>query len=414
MDAGMAEDPSRTHYEKRSNDVMHPHGGSPRRSRTLLLAFFGLALMALLAPAVGTAAKKAKKKSPEVTVMTRNLYLGADLGPAIDATDTCGAIDAGGEILNQVDRTNFPERSKLLAAEINKAKPDLVGLQEVALWRFQEVSDFTGTPATTVRYDFLQLLLDQLKGKYTVAVTQDEFDQELPADRDGSDATNEFFCGADEDGRLTMRDVILVRKSKKVTVKNPQMGQFTNTYNVVLGGVIPISVDRGWVSVDAKVKGSKKTKSGKFHFVNTHLEAFGDPTIREAQARELFATGGPLQTKKQLIFLGDINSGSAEDRIGSPFTNPNDPLAYNALTQDFGLINLGARQTCCYPDPNLSSATIGSYRFDHTVDHVMVKPKIKQVDAYVTGDDPTVTTPDGLVASDHGGVVSTLKLKKKK
>ena len=129
----------------------------------------------------------------------------------------------------------------------------------------------------------------------------------------------------------------------------------------------------------------------------------------------MFAAGGPLQTKQQLIFLGDINSGSAEDRIGSPFPgDPNDPLAYNALTQDFGLINLGARQTCCYPDPDLSSATIGSYRFDHTVDHVMVKPKIKQTDAYVTGDDPTVTTPGGLVSSDHGGVVSTLKLKKKK
>ena len=397
--------------------ITHP-SGSASRARQALWPMVAILLLTLIAPAISTAAKSKKKKDPEVTVMSRNVYLGADLGPGIDATDTCGAIDAGGVILNQVDRTNFPARAKLLAAEIDKADPDLVGLQEVALWRFDEISDFSGTPAETVRYDFLQLLLDELKARgarYKVAVSQDEFDQELPADRDGSDATNEFLCGADEDGRLTMRDVILVKKGGKAKVSNPEMGQFTTTYDVVLGGVIPISVDRGWVSVDAKVKGDKKTKARKFHFVNTHLEAFGDPTIREAQARELFAAGGPLQTKQQLIFLGDINSGSSKDRIGSPFPgDPNDPLAYNALVDDFGLFNLGARQSCCYPDPDLSSAAIGGYRFDHTVDHVMVKPKIKQLDAYITGDDPTVTTPDGLVSSDHGGVVSTLRLKKAK
>lgn len=387
------------------------------------IAFFALvaALVATsLAPAISEAGKKKHRKAAKVSVMTRNLYLGADLGPAIEAENTCDAIDAGGDILNEVDATNFPERSKLLAAEIAKADPDLVGLQEVALWRFQEDADFDesagGTPATAVRYDFLALLQQRLKAqgaKYDVAVTQDEFDQELPADRDGLDSTqDETFplCGADEDGRLTMRDVILVNKKSKVSVSNPEMGHFENTYDVVLGGVIPISVDRGWVSVDAKVKGSRKRKGARFHFVNTHLEAFGDPQIREAQARELFADGGPLRTNKQLVFLGDINSGGRKDKIGAPFTDPEDPLAYKALVNDFGMVNLGARQTCCYS--GVDAGLIGGYRFDHTVDHVMVKPKIKQTDAYVTGDDPSVTTPSGLVASDHGGVVSKLKFKK--
>ena len=386
--------------------------------RPLLLVGMAVLLLALIAPATGTAAKgKKKKKDAEVTVMTRNLYLGADLGPAIAANSVSGAVDAAGTILNDVDLSNFPERSKLLAAEIADAKPDFVGLQEVALWREQTPSDYTTSPATQVRYDFLQLLQDQLKAQganYVVAVTQDEFDQELPADTDHNDATGNgplAAFGADLDGRLTMRDVILVRKSKDLKFKNPQKGQFTNTYDVVLGGVVPISVDRGWVSIDAQVKGSKKQRSAKFKFVNAHFEAFGDPAIREAQAREMIA--GPLKTKQQLVFLGDINSGSSADHIGSPYPgDPNDPLAYNALVNEGGLINLGARQTCCYPD--VFAPEIGDYRFDHTVDHVFVKPKIKQTDAYVTGTDPTVTGPGGVVASDHGGIVSDLKFKKAK
>ncbi|MEO7198554.1 MAG: hypothetical protein ABIZ50_08795 [Solirubrobacterales bacterium] len=396
----------------------HAPMGSAGRSRTLLLALFGLAVMALLAPAVGTAAKQKPKKDAKVTVMTRNLYLGADLGPAISAPDTCAAIDAGGKIINDVDKSNFPERAKLLAAEIAKAKPQLVGLQEVALWRTQADADFSGTPATEVRYDFLQLLQDQLKAQganYTVAVTQDEFDQELPADIDGSDATQDAsfpLCGADEDGRLTMRDVILVRDKSGVKVKNPQMGHFQTLYQVKLAGVIPISVLRGWVSVDAKVKGTSKRKGGRFHFVNAHLEAFGDPAIREAQAREMFATGGPLLTKKQLIFVGDINSGGPKDRVGTGFTIPGDEGAYNAYTRDFGLKNMGARQTCCYPD--VFAPVIGGYRFDHTVDHIFTKPKMKVIKTYVTGNDPSVTGAGGVVASDHGGLVAKLQFKKKK
>ena len=235
-------------------------------------------------------------------------------------------------------------------------------------------------------------------------MVQDEFDQELPADRDGSDATNDFICGADEDGRLTMRDAILVRDGGDVQVSNPQGGQFDELYGVVLGGAIPIDVARGWVSVEAR------TKKSSFRFVNTHLEAFGDPAIREAQARELFAPGGPLVTNDQLVLVGDINSGGPLDRVGPPFTTPGDEGAYNALVDDFGITNLGARQTCCYP--GVDASAIGSYRLDHTVDHVMTKPAVNQIQAYVTGGDPTVTTPGGLVASDHGGVVRKLKLSK--
>ncbi len=102
----------------------------------------------------------------------------------------------------------------------------------------------------------------------------------------------------------------------------------------------------------------------------------------------MFAKGGPLRTNKQLIFVGDINSGSKKDHVGPGYTTPGDEGAYNAFTKDFGLNNLGTRQTCCYAD--VFKSAIGKYRFDHTIDHVFVKPKIKQVSAYVTGNDPNV------------------------
>ena len=118
-----------------------------------------------------------------VNTMTRNLYLGADLAPAIGAPSLEAFVAATGQILREVTANDFPTRAKGLAQEILKEKPDLVGLQEVALWRTGPPSlapVISGVPtATTVRYDYLQLLLEQLnKGKtqYEVVVSQNEFD----------------------------------------------------------------------------------------------------------------------------------------------------------------------------------------------------------------------------------------------
>ncbi len=98
---------------------------APTRLRFALLAFAGL-LIALLVMWPHSADAKSKhhgKKPPKITVMTRNLYLGADLSPAINASTVCDAVDAAGNIINQVDASNFPARAKLLGKEIASAKP---------------------------------------------------------------------------------------------------------------------------------------------------------------------------------------------------------------------------------------------------------------------------------------------------
>ena len=96
-------------------------------------------------------------------------------------------------------------------------------------------------------------------------------------------------------------------------------GHFKTRYEPNVGG-LKIPVDRGWTSVEARV-GKRK-----FRFVNTHLEAFGDTKIRQAQAKEL--TKGPLKTKTQVVLVGDLNSGIA--RHNEP-EKPGDDLAFKAL-----------------------------------------------------------------------------------
>jgi hypothetical protein len=346
------------------------------------------------------AAAEAKKKAPKITVMTRNVFLGADLSPAIGAPDIPTAVDGAGTIWNEMQSTKFAERAVPLAREIKRSKADLVGLQEVALWRKQTPSDGgsppvspIGTPATQVEQDFLAILRKRLGPSYRVVVVQKEFDAELPVDQDANDTTGSLF-GADFDARLTMRDVILVRRGSRVKLGKTRKGHYTTRYEPNVGGLV-IPVDRGWTSVEAKLGGKR------FRFVNTHLEAFGDPAIREAQAKEL--TKGPLKTSKQVILVGDLNSGIA--RHNEP-ERPGDDLAFKALA-GFGMKDNGAVQSCCY-----SSLFDPSAVFDHTVDHVLSKPGLRKVKAVVTGDDAGQRTPSGLWPSDHGGVVSTLRLRR--
>jgi hypothetical protein len=371
---------------------------NPRRS---VLAVVVLALVATAFPTMA----EAKKKGPKITVMTRNVFLGADLSPAIGAATIADAIDGAGEIWNEMQSTKFPERAKPLAREIKRSKADLVGLQEVALWRVQTPSDGGAPPispipgakpATKVEQDFLAILKRELKkihAGYKVVVVQREFQAELPVDADGVDSPDDGIAGADLDASLTMRDVILVKRSSKVKLGKTRRGHYKTRYEPNVGG-LEIPVDRGWASVEARLKGKK------FRFIDTHLEAFGDPKIREAQAIEL--TKGPLKTKRQVILVGDLNSGIA--RHNEP-EQPGDDLAFRALAA-FGMKDNGAIQSCCYPslfDPNGV--------FDHTVDHVLSKPGLKKLKAVVTGNKRSERTPSGLWPSDHGGVVSTLRLR---
>jgi endonuclease/exonuclease/phosphatase family metal-dependent hydrolase len=357
-------------------------------------------------------------KGHEAKVMTRNLYLGADLGPPIGAKSLAEFTELNGQVLREVTANDFPVRAKGLAQEILKKKPDLVGLQEVALWRtgppsLEPLLNSAATPtATTVRYDYLKELLAQLnkgkgkggKGKpqYRVAISQDEFDFEAPANENGveGDGPNGAIPNAEINGRLTMRDVILVRNGAGVTFKRPKAGHFANLLTETISGV-KITVTRGWTAIDAKVRGSHL-----FRFVNTHLEAFDDaaqvPSIRALQAGELVAPGGPATSKLPVVLVGDLNSD--DDTV-----EPGDRQAYETL------VAAGMRErstdtplSCCLKSSLLAVGSGGSVSdFDHQVDHVMTRDpnEVKLKASYVTGRQPV----NGFWDSDHAGLFSALR-----
>ena len=341
--------------------------------------------------------------------MTRNLYLGADLAPAIGAPSLEAFVAATGQILREVTANDFPTRAKGLAQEILTEKPDLVGLQEVALWRTGPPSlapVLSGEPtATTVRYDYLQLLLEQLnKGKtqYEVVVSQNEFDLEAPGDENGipnDGPAAEGIPNAEINGRLTMRDVILARKGAGVQTWNAQSGNFKTLLAVPILGK-PLTIKRGWTATDAKVRGS-----GSFRFVNTHLEAFDPaalvPSIRSLQARELVAPGGPA-TGSPVVLVGDLNSD--DDTVSA-----GDAQAYNALLEaGFVERSTNVPLGCCLNSSLLAEGAGGSVAdFDHQVDHVMTNDPadITLRNSEVTGLLPV----NGFWSSDHAGLFSSLR-----
>ena len=373
--------------------------------------------MVSLAALVALPAAAADARPAHVNVMTRNLFLGADLTPGVQAPSLQGLVDAAGNILAQVDVNSFPTRAKGLAAEIRRANPDLVGMQEVALWRTAPCTENPLPPkATSVRYDYLKLLLGRLnKGKkrYRTVIAENEFDFEVYANSDNNEATSAPGCplGSELNGRLTMRDVILA-KVGAVKTSGARGAHFKTLLQVRPGGV-PVNVTRGWTRVDAKVNGGPK-----FRFVNTHLEAFdsgtsnhtnrgtdvGNGQIREAQAKELFARRGPATGKLPVILVGDLNSDKKTE------VKPGDGLAYKALLAD-GFVERSTSKPlgCCLEGDNLTAGGGGKVTdFDHQVDHVMTDTpkKIKLVKSVVTGRSPA----NGFWDSDHAGLFSTLSL----
>src|SRR2546421_11674752 len=138
------------------------------------------------------------------TVMTYNIYQGTELEHVLAATDLSSFVAGVTTDYANVIATSFPERAQAIAAEIAQNAPDLVALQEVALWRTRVPSD-PSLPATDVAYDFLAILLDALNAAgqhYATVIVRNNFDTQ---------GTGFFPSVGFFDVRLTDRTALLAR-----------------------------------------------------------------------------------------------------------------------------------------------------------------------------------------------------------
>jgi endonuclease/exonuclease/phosphatase family metal-dependent hydrolase len=351
-----------------------------------LLAVF--ALIPLAAPAAASAGKA--KPDRDLRVMTRNLYLGADLIPLASAASVSEFEAAAGQRYQTVLKNDYATRAEAIADEIEKYKPDVIGLQEAAVWKKSPdgVKDGAATEASETVYDSTKILLAELKDRkqnYRVAAIRPWFDFEAP--------TSLGF-----DVKLQQNDVVLVRRGSdaKITKYKGFTGGFKETF-IVPTQVGNVDSPRGWAGIDGEIDGRK------FRFVTTHLEAYS-PAIADTQMKQLLSK--TLKSKsRQSILVGDFNSdpkdASTDDRGAE-----RDPSAY-ASALDAGFFNpLKRRETCCFAE-DLSLTT---ERLDSWIDHIVARPKAKATKSAVVGAKSSERI-EGLWPSDHAGIYATLRLK---
>jgi len=325
-----------------------------------------------------------------VTVMARNVDHGviAELNAVAAATSFPDLLQKVAAVYEGYLARNFPERAEAIAAEVEATRPELFGLQEAVLVRTQSPPDGQATPATTVALDFVQILLDALAARglhYEVVVQSIGFDAELPS-------------ALGFDVRHTDREVILARADLTTTdlkLSNAQAGNFVTNCTIPSATVGPITIRRGWVSVDVKIRGES------LRFLSTHLDGDCLPitsAIQEAQAVELLA--GPGATDLPLVLVGDLNSPG--DGNGVTYNN----VIAAGFADASVLAGLANTLTCCQ-DNNLQNPVSVLNR---RIDFVLFRGDFTVLETVVVGDDPADRTPSGLWPSDHAGVVSRLRL----
>jgi endonuclease/exonuclease/phosphatase family metal-dependent hydrolase len=355
------------------------------RSKLVRSLLVGAVALGVLLSAPGAAEAKDKR---EVTVMTRNLYLGSSLTDAITATTPQAFVAATTRIWGTAQFTNFPVRAGAIADEIAATQPDLVGLQEVSRWL--QVSTTTGQPVGQI--DFLALLQAELASHglaYDVAaVSQNANLGPFPV---VCDFTTFELCSYAV--ALQDRDVILVRQDAAITWSNPRDGSYATQqfFQPPFPGTPPISFDRGWASIDVTAYGKK------VRFVNTHLETEDFAAVQEAQAAEFLA--GPARPTGAVIAVGDFNSAAD----GSTTTSYGQLTG--AYTDAWEVSGSGPGLTCC------QNETLTNYPPDlHSrIDLVLFRGPVRGNTATVVGATPFQFAPP-LYASDHAGVVASVRL----
>jgi endonuclease/exonuclease/phosphatase family metal-dependent hydrolase len=287
-----------------------------------------------------------------ISVMTRNLYLGADIDVILDPTaDLSTVVETA---FGQIMVTDYRARAVVLAQEIHDRQPHAVGLQEVSHYSLHTApfGPSIPYPPLGMPLDFIDVLiseLDDLGSSYVLAERLYNLEAYLPL----PPAYGGLFI------RYSDGEAILVRGD--VGVETTGASHFATQQQLMIGGMQFANL-RGYVWADLTVNGTS------FRFVSTHLEIQRFRSVQEAQATELAAalTGSSMP----VVLVGDFNSAANHDAPLESRTG-----SYHML-RNSGFADLWLREphsaggvTCCQA-PDLSNTTS---LLDQRLDLVLVR-----------------------------------------
>jgi endonuclease/exonuclease/phosphatase family metal-dependent hydrolase len=324
-----------------------------------------------------------------VTVMTRNMYIGADVDAAMAAlanSDDSDDVPALYAALQTLQHTDLAARVRALAGEIAENRPQVVAIQEAyELTVDGSLLGMLGLPGGTIQVDYLQALQAALAARglhYTLA---------------GRNTTTDATV-ADGAVRIVDHDALLVDADHVMLQGEP----IASVFQANIGPVAPgVSLQRGYVAAQATVDGISML------LVTSHFESGADPQIAGLRAMQASEVAQVIGTAPRVVLLGDLNGVAGSDMY--------QVLAGAGLVDTWAALRpREAGLTCCHSS-DLSNRKPAFYeRIDYVWTRGFSGPA-GRVNGEIarTGDEPKdrVRGAFGLIwPSDHAGLVATFVL----
>jgi endonuclease/exonuclease/phosphatase family metal-dependent hydrolase len=372
----------------------------------------------------------AQASQPQVTVMTRNLYLGSDVGVAMDLIPNLSA--AAQFMWDQVKKTDFNKRAPKLAAEVIAKKPDVVGLQEATIWfckknlfsKRTEVFNFTKQFLAATKAQGTEYVLAQKGGVtalntgYSIAAVPFVTMVNDPATFQPLFGQDKAACG------FEIADALAIRADLADKVLKVGNTEYEQTYTIV---PTIMTIYRGYTWADIQIGNTP------VRFVTTHLESLWDKNKvpnSAIQAQQLIAD--LKNTKNPVVVMGDFNSDPRDPRMPA---NPNpgeQPVASDACPAGTSKCNAyllmteagftdsgpdpllpenytwGMNALLTGPDPvrlKVAKQLGNNAGYTDRLDYVFVKNGVSVNSSALVG-----ATPPNNLNTDHAGIVTTLTI----
>ena len=377
----------------------------------------------LVAGSMRGAATPSYAADDPLTVMSRNIYLGADVGVALELIPDMPA--AAQFMWDQVAQTDFSKRAPVLASELSREKPDVVAVQEATTWYCRStlfgsstaVFDFTAQLLEETRSTGVEYVMAEHDGKkafnpgYSIPVLPYLTTVRDPKTFQPIFGSDEAACG------FTIGDALLVRADLADRVTAVGAGDYESKYAVV---PIIFEIDRGYTWADLSLP------QGTVRVVTTHLESVwdpGSPPVSAEQARELVKA--TKSWNMPLVVIGDFNIDPRDPRpLGAPnpglqpdtttgcdaqVARPSATTADASCSSYWTMVQAGfddvgpdaldpanatwgASALLAGPDPaRLTSPASNEFGFTDRLDYIFVKNGVSVVEAALVGE----TWPQG-------------------